>query len=110
LKETKFGARDCDLLRSTPGPNDRTHYAEIETWLDRSIGYPVYVEKTSKTVGSVKEFTYFGLRKNGGVWSASQVEGKIRDHAGSTLLIIDRGTTKANLDLKDFNSEELTRL
>jgi hypothetical protein len=109
LKETKFGARDCDLLRSIPGPADRTHYAEIETWLDRSIGYPVYVEKTSKAVGSVKEFTYFGLRQNGGVWSASQVEGKIRGQAGSTLLIIDRGSTKANLDLKDFNSEELTR-
>ena len=109
LKETKFGARDCDLLRSTPGPTDRTHYAEIQTWLDRSIGYPVYVEKTFKATGTVKEFTYFGPHQNGGVWSASQVEGKIRGQADSTLLIIDRGSTKANLNLRDFGSEQLTR-
>jgi hypothetical protein len=106
--ETKFGARDCDLLRSTPGPSDRTHYAEVRTWLDRSIGYPVYVEKSLKASGTVKEFTYYGLRQNGGVWSASQVEGKIRGQAGSTLLIIDRGSTKARLDLRDFSPEQLT--
>jgi hypothetical protein len=106
--ETKFGARDCDLLKSTPGPSDRTHYAEVRTWLDRSIGYPVYVEKSLKASGTVKEFTYYGLRQNGGVWSASQVEGKIRGQAGSTLLIIDRGSTRARLDLRDFGSEQLT--
>ena len=109
LEKVKYGARDCDLLKSTPGVSDRTHYAEIKTWLDHSIGYPVYVEKTMKTTGTVKEFTYFGLRQNGGVWSASQVEGKIRGQAGSTLLIIDRGSTKANLDLRDFGPEQLTR-
>ncbi len=57
----------------------------------------------------MKEFTYFGLRQNGGVWSASQVEVKIRGQAGSTLLIIDRGSTKANLGLGDFSPEQLTR-
>lgn len=108
LEETKFGARDCDLLRSTPGPSDHTHYAEVRTWLDRTIGYPVYVEKSLKASGTVKEFTYYGLRQNGGVWSASQVEGKIRGQAGSTLLIIDRGSTKARLDLRDFSPEQLT--
>jgi hypothetical protein len=107
--ETKYGARDCDLLKSTPGPSDRSHYAEIRTFLDRGIGYPVYVEKTLKTKGTIKEFTYFGLRQVGGVWSASQVEGKIRGQSGSTLLIIDRGVTKANLDLRDFSPEQLTR-
>ena len=109
LEKTKYGARDCDLLKSTPGSSDRTHYAEVKTWLDHGIGYPVYVEKTIKATGTVKEFTYFGLRQNGGVWSASQVEGKIRGQAGSTLLVIDRGSTKANLDLRDFNPEQLTR-
>jgi hypothetical protein len=106
---TKYGARLCDLLKSRPGPSDRTHYAEVQTWLDHSIGYPVYVEKTIKATGMVKEFTYFGLRQNGGVWSASQVEVKIRGQAGSTLLIIDRGSTKANLELRDFSPEQLTR-
>jgi hypothetical protein len=109
LEKTKYCARVCDLLKSAPGPSDRTHYAQVETWLDHSIGYPVYVEKTIKATGKVKEFTYFGLRQNGGVWSASQVEAKIRGQAGSTLLIIDRGSTKANLGLGDFSPEQLTR-
>jgi hypothetical protein len=109
LEETKYGARDCDLLRSKPGPSDRTHYAEVRSWLDHNIGYPVYVEKSLKTSGTVKEFNSFGLRQNGGVWFASQVEVKTHGQAGSTLLIIDRGSTKANLELRDFSPEQLTR-
>jgi hypothetical protein len=108
-EETKYGARDCDVLKSTPEAADKTHYAEIKTWLDHSIGFPVYVEKRLKGTGTVKEFTYFGLRHDGGVWSASQVEEKTRGQAGSTLLIVDRGNAKANLDLKDFSPEQLTR-
>jgi hypothetical protein len=107
--ETKYGARDCNLLKSTPGATDRTHYAEVRSWLDRGIGFPVYAEKTIKGTGNVKEFTYIGLRQNGGVWSASQVEAKIHGQGGSTLLIIDRGATKANLDLGTFSPEQLTR-
>jgi hypothetical protein len=102
-----FGARDCDVVKSTPGAVDKTHYTEVTNWLDHDIGFPVYVEKTLKG-GTVKEFTYFGLRQNGGVWSAHQVEAKIRGQAGSTLLIIDRGTPKANLSLNDFSSAQLT--
>jgi hypothetical protein len=109
LEETKFGARDCFVLGSTPGAADRTHYAGIKTWLDHSIDFPVYVEKTLKGNGAVKEFTYLGLRHDGGVWSANQVEEKNRGQAGTTLLIIDRGSTKANLDLGDFSPEQLTR-
>ena len=109
VEETKFGARDCDVLKSTPGVADRKHYAEIRSWLDHGIGFPVYVEKTMKETRAVKEFTYFGLRHDSGVWSASQVEVKTRGHAGSTLLIIDRGSAKANLGLGDFSSEQLTR-
>jgi hypothetical protein len=108
LPAAKYGARVCDVVKSTPGAADRTHYAEVTTWLDHGIGFPVYAEKTLKETGQVKEFTYFGLRQNGGVWSASQVEVKLRGHAGSTLLIVDRGTPKANLDLKDFSPAQLT--
>jgi Outer membrane lipoprotein-sorting protein len=107
VEQTRYGARDCDVLKSSPGPADRTHYAEVRSWLDRKIGFPVYAEKTFKGTGKVKEFTYFGLRQNGGVWSASQVEAKLRGQAGSTLLIIDRGDTKANLNLKAFSSEQI---
>jgi hypothetical protein len=80
----------------------------VQSWLDHSIGYPVYAEKTLKGTGIVKEFTYFGLRQTGGIWSASQVEVKVRGKAGSTLLIIDRGNPKANLNLKAFSPEQLT--
>ena len=107
LREAKFGARDCDVVKSTPGATDKTHYVEVTTWLDRNVGFPVFAEKTLKD-GTIKEFTYLGLRQNGGVWSASQVEAKIRGQAGSTLLIIDRGTPKANLNLKDFSLAQLT--
>jgi len=108
VEQARFGARDCDVLKSVAGPAEHTHYAEVRSWLDRKIGYPVYAEKTLKGTGKVKEFTYFGLRQNGGVWSASQVEVKMRGQPGSTLLIIDRGETKANLNLKTFSSEQIT--
>jgi len=108
MGEAKFGARNCDLLKSTPGAEDKTHYAQVKSWLDLGSGFPVYVEKTLKGSGMVKEFTYFGLRRTEGVWSATQVEAKIRDRPGSTLLIIDHGAAKAHLDIKDFSSAQLT--
>jgi len=85
------------------------HDAKVRSWLDHGIGYPVYVEKTPNGSGPIKEFTYFGLRQNSGVWSASQVEEKTRGQKGSTLLTIGRGSTKANLELKYFSPEQLTR-
>ncbi len=56
----------------------------------------------------VKEFTYYGIRHEEGVWSAHQVEVKVRGQSGSTLLILDRGSAKANLTLADFNPAQLT--
>jgi len=106
--DAKFGARDCELVKSTPGAADRTHYAEVKSWLDRGSGFPVHEEKTLKGSGTVKEFTSFGLRQTEGVWSATQVEVKIRGQSGSTLLIIERGTPKAHLNLKDFSPAQLT--
>jgi hypothetical protein len=105
----KFGARDCVIVKSTPGASDRTHYAQVKTWLDPSIGFPVYIEKTVKQSGAVKEFTYYGIRHEQGVWSAHQIEVKVRGQSGSTLLILDRGSAKANLTLADFNPAELTK-
>ncbi len=107
--DAKFGARDCVIVKSTPGPTDRTHYAQVKTWLDPSIGFPVYLEKTVKETGAVKEFTYYGIRHEEGIWSAHQIEVKIHGQPGSTLLILDRGSAKANLTLADFNSAQLTK-
>jgi len=108
LRTATFGAHQCDVLKSTPGPSDRTHYAEVETWLDRAIDYPVYAEKVMKQDGMVKEFTYYGLRQSGGVWTATQVEARIRGRAGSTFLIINRGSAKANLSVNDFRPEQIS--
>ncbi len=105
----KFGARACDVVKSTPGSAARTHYSEVKTWLDPTIDFPVYVEKTVKETGAVKEFTYFGIRHEEGVWSAHQIEAKMHGQQGSTMLIIDRGSTKANLTMNDFSPEQLTR-
>jgi hypothetical protein len=107
LPDARYGARDCNVVESTPGTADRTRYATVKSWLDRSIGFPVYTEKTLKASGTVKHFTYYGLRHNGGVWSASQVEEQTGGQGDKTLLIIDRGTTKANLSLKDFSLGQL---
>jgi hypothetical protein len=108
LESVRHGARDCDVLKSTPGPADKTHYAEVRTWLDHTIDVPVYEEKTLKADGTVKEFTSFGLRHDGGIWSATQIEEKTRGQAGSTLLIINRGSARANLTLADFSPERVT--
>jgi hypothetical protein len=108
LESVKLGARNCDVLKSTPGPAGKTHYAEVRTWLDQTIDFPVYEEKTLKADGTVKEFTSFGLRHDGGIWSATQIEEKTRGQAGSTLLIINRGSTKANLTLADFSPERVS--
>jgi Outer membrane lipoprotein-sorting protein len=107
LDPEKRGARDCDVLKSTPGPSDKTHYSEVRTWLDHTIDFPIYVEKTTKTSGTVKEFSYYGLRHDGGVWSATQIEEKTRGQAGSSFLIINRGSAKANLTLGDFSPERI---
>ena len=109
LENTTYGARNCDLLKSAPGPADRTHYSQVKTWLDHSIAFPVYVEKSLKASAAVKQFTFSGLRHDGGVWSAHQVEEKTSGQGGSTLLIIDRGSAKANLGLGDFSPEQLIR-
>jgi hypothetical protein len=101
------GARDCDILKSTPGPADRSHYTQVRTWLDHTIDYPVYVEKTLKAAGVVKDFTSFNLRHDGGIWSATQIEEKTHGKPGSTLLIINRGSPKANLTPADFSPERL---
>ncbi|HEY1902531.1 MAG TPA: outer membrane lipoprotein-sorting protein [Terracidiphilus sp.] len=107
LASEKRGARDCDVLKSTPGTGEKTQYAEVRTWLDHTIDFPIYVEKTLKTTGAVKEFTSFGLRHDGGVWSAAQIEEKTHGQPGSALLIINRGSPKARLDAADFSPERV---
>jgi Outer membrane lipoprotein-sorting protein len=104
-----FGARLCDQLDSTPTAVDRTHYSQVRTWIDHAIGFPVYVEKAVKGTGIVKQYTYYGLRQTGGVWSATQVEAKLRGTPGSDLLIFERGSANAKLDDSEFDAVKLTQ-
>src|SRR5580658_4633753 len=103
LAPEKYGARDCFVLKSTSGPQDRTYYDSVTSWIDRSILYPVHAVKTRRGTGLQKEFIYYGLRQVGGDWSASQVEVKLQGKPGSSILVIEGGSGKANLGPKDFD-------
>ncbi len=102
LPREKFGARDCFVLKSKPGPQQRTHYDSVTSWVDSTILFPVHVVKTIHGTGQQKEFISYGLRHNGGVWSATQVEAKQQGKPGSSILVIEGGSAKANLARKDF--------
>jgi hypothetical protein len=103
LAPQKYGARDCVVLKSMPGPQDRTHYDSVTSWIDRSILFPVHVVKTLHGAGQQKEFVYYGLRQVDGAWSASQVEAKLQGKPGSSMMVIEGGSGRANLKLKDFD-------
>ena len=103
LPSEKCGARDCFVLKSTSGSQDRTNYDSVTSWIDRSILFPVRVVKTLHGTAQKKEFIYYGLRQIGGDWSASQVEAKLQGKPGSSMLAIEGGSGKAHLGKKDFD-------
>jgi len=108
LPPEKYGARDCLVLKSKSGSQDRTYYDSVTSWIDRGILYPVHVVKTLRGTGQQKEFIYYGLRQVGGVWSATQVEAKLQGKPGSSILVIEGGSGKANLARKDFNLSQFS--
>ncbi len=63
----------------------------------------MHVVKTLRGSGQQKDFVSFGLRRNNGVWSASQIEVKVQGKPGSSLLMIENGTEHAKLGRKDFD-------
>jgi Outer membrane lipoprotein-sorting protein len=103
LAPEKYGVRDCFVLKSTSGSQDRTYYDSVTSWIDRTILFPVHVVKTLRGTGQQKEFIYYGLRQVGGAWTAMQAEAKLQGKPGSSILTIERGSPKANLGLKDFD-------
>jgi len=108
LAPEKYGARDCFVLKSRPGSQDRTHYDSVTTWIDRGILFPVHVVKTPRGTEPQKEFIYYGLRQVGGVWSATQVEAKLQGNSGSSILAVDAGSGKANLGSKDLDISQFS--
>jgi hypothetical protein len=109
VKEEKYGARDCYVIKSQPAAADRSHYSAVTSWFDRQTHYPVKVEKLVESTGQIKAFIYYGLRQSKGIWSASQIEIKTAGKPGSTLLIITRGTGQAKLTPADFDRLLLTK-
>lgn len=106
LAPEKYGARDCFVLKSAPGAQERTYYDSVTSWIDRSILFPVHGVKTLRGTGQQKEFVYYDLRQVGGAWSASRVEAKQQGKQGSSILVVETGSAKAKLTRKDF---DLTR-
>jgi Outer membrane lipoprotein-sorting protein len=108
LPPEKYGTRDCFVLKSKPGSQDRTYYDSVTSWIDRGIFYPVHVVKTLRGTGQQKEFIYYGLRQVGGVWSATQVEAKLQGKPGSSILVIEGGSGRAHLGPKDFDLSQFS--
>jgi hypothetical protein len=103
LTPEKYGARDCFVLKSTSGADDRTYYDSATAWIDRTILFPVHVVKTPRGTGVQKEFIYYGLRQVDGVWCAMNVEAKQQGKPGSSIMVIERGSGKAHLGRQDFD-------
>lgn len=103
LPPQKYGARDCFVLKSEPGPGQTTKYASVTTWIDQKTGATVYVEAAPKDGGATKQFVFYDLEQVGGVWASRQVEVKLKDKPGSSMLILDHGSTHAHLQKKDFD-------
>jgi Outer membrane lipoprotein-sorting protein len=108
LAPEKYGARDCFVLKSKSDPQDRTYYDSVTSWIDRGILFPVHVVKTLRGTGQQKGFIYYGLRQEGGAWSATQVEAKLQGKPGSSILVIESGSAKANLERKDFEISQFS--
>lgn len=108
LPPEKYGARDCFVLKSKPGSQDQTHYDSVTSWIDRGILFPVHVVKTLRGTEQQKEFISYGLRQNGGLWSATRVEAKVQGKPGSSILTIEGGSGKAHLARKDFDLSQFS--
>jgi hypothetical protein len=106
LAPEKYGARDCFVLKSKSGTQDRSYYDSVTSWIDKSILYPVHVVKTLHGTGVEKDFVYYGLRQVGGAWSASRVEATLPGKPGSSILVIETGSPNAKLGRKDFEIGE----
>jgi len=110
LPAQKYGARDCFVLRSEPGPGQTTIYASVTTWIDQKTGAPVYVEASRIGGGPAKQFVFYDLEQMGGVWEPRQVEAKLSGRPGSSVLVLERGSAHAHLQRNDFNLTAVSQL
>jgi len=102
LLPAKYGARECYVLKSEPGPGQPTVYASVTTWIDQKTGAPVFVEAMPKNGGGTKQFVFYGIEQIGGIWLSRQVEVKESGKPGSSMMLIEHGSDHAHLERKDF--------
>jgi len=74
----------------------------VTSWVDRDIFYLVHVVKATPS-GQQKEFNYFGFRQSDGAWSATHLEVRMQGAKESSVFVVERGSSKAKLTLKDFD-------
>jgi hypothetical protein len=98
-----YASHSCFVVKSAPDAGGRSHYSSVTSWIDHDMFYPVHVIKTIRGIGQQKEFNYFGFRRSGTAWSATHLEVKMQGGQGSSLFVIERGSDKARLTLKDFD-------
>jgi len=103
LAPGSYASHSCYVLKSAADSGDRSHYSFVTSWIDRDMFYPVRVIKTLRSTGQEKEFNYYGFRRSGAAWSATHLEVKLQGGQGSSLFVIERGSDKASLTLKDFD-------
>jgi hypothetical protein len=99
----KYGARECDVLRSEPGPGQPSVYRWVTTLMDEKTGAVVEVEAAGKDGEVTKQFVFYGIERIGGLWLSRQIEAKENGKPGSSLLIVDSGSPHAHLTRKDFD-------
>jgi hypothetical protein len=103
LPPQKYGARDCFLLKSEPGPGQPSVYSSVTTWIDQKTGAPVYVEAVPKNGEPTKQFVFYGIEQIGGAWLSRQIEAKVQGKPGSSMMLLEHGSPHAHLQRKDFN-------
>jgi hypothetical protein len=97
-----FRSHKCFVVKSTADAGDRSHYSSVTSWIDSDMIYPVHVVKSLRGSGLQKELNYFGFRRSGSGWSSTHLEVMTPGGTGSSQFVIERGSDKAKLTLKDF--------
>jgi predicted ABC-type transport system involved in lysophospholipase L1 biosynthesis ATPase subunit len=88
------------------------HYAARAETLLRELGMENRLQHDPNELSAGErdqEIFVHGLRHEGAVWSARQIEGKLPGQNTSTLFLVERGSVKANLKAADFSAESLLK-
>ena len=101
-----IGPRTCTQLKSVPAGAAESRYAAVVSCVDASTGWPLKVEKSLRAGTGEQVVSYGGLRQSNGVWIATEIRMQAPGSALSTLLLIDHGTARARLEMKDFDLKQ----